>query len=333
METQNCRDVWVFAEQRDGKLLEVGLELLGLGRRIADKLRGELAAVLFGHDVEHLVDEVVVCGSDKVYLADSPALGVYRSDAYSMVMGGLIKEYKPEVLLIGATSIGVDLAATVAARVETGLSAHCTEFDVNEKGQLVAIVPAFGGVWASIICPEHRPQMATVSPGIMKMPDKRIGHKAPTIRANVEINEEKVRTKVVEVLSKEQQPSSLENAETVVVGGYGMGSKENWKMVEELAAVLGGSVGATRPACDEGWASLEEQMIGQSGRTVHPALYIGIGVSGFMHHLVGIKDSKVVVAINNDPNAPITKASDYVIIDDFRNIVPALIEECKKALE
>ncbi|MFC2070022.1 electron transfer flavoprotein subunit alpha/FixB family protein [Chloroflexota bacterium] len=324
------KGVWIFTEQRDGQLLDVGLELLGAGRQIADKLGQELSAVLLGNNVAGLADELAACGADKVYLADSPVLEVYRSDAYALVLDDMVNRYKPEILLIGGTTIGMDLAPTVAAKVDTGLSAHCVGLDVDDDGYLRSQIPAFGGsIMASIACPNHRPQMATVPPGFMKKAEK-TDKKAVVEKVEVGITEKDVRTKVLKVLREESETKPIDQAETIVAGGYGVGSKENWKMLEELASALGASVGATRPACDEGWAVQEEQMIGQSGKTIHSKLYIGAGISGVIHHLIGIQDSKVIVAINRDADAPIMKAADYAIVADYKDIVPALIEEFKK---
>ncbi|MFC1900424.1 electron transfer flavoprotein subunit alpha/FixB family protein [Chloroflexota bacterium] len=324
------KGVLVFGEQREGKLLDAGLEMLGAGRELADKLGQELSAVLLGNNVAALADELGAYGADKVYLADAAVLAVYTSDAYSLVLESLINEYKPAIFLVGGTSIGMDLAPTVAAKVNTGLSAHCVGLDVDEDGCMRSQVPAFGGsVMASIACPNHRPQMATVPPGFMKKPEK-TNKKAVIEKIDVKIAEKDVRTKVLEVFSEEPEALPLEQAETIIAGGYGIGSKENWKVLEELASLLGGSVGATRPACDEGWAVQEEQMIGQSGKTVHPKLYMGAGISGVIHHLIGIQDSGKIVAINRDENAPIMKAADYAIVADYKDIVPAIIEEYKK---
>lgn len=334
MDIEEYKGIWVFAEQRNGKLCEVALELLGSGRLMADKLATELSAVLLGNDIAHLVDELGAYGADKVYLLDSPILEDYRNDPYALLTKDLINQYKPAILLIGATTIGMDLAPRLAAKVCTGLSAHCTGLDINESGQLVATVPAFGGsVMASIICPDRRPQMATVRPGFMKKIERDARHKALVEMVEVSLSEESIRTKVIEIFREEPKSLPIECAETVVAGGYGIGSKENWVMIEELADVLHASVGATRPAADEGWASLEEQMIGQSGKTVQPNLYIGIGISGVIHHLIGIKDSKVIVAVNSDPNAPILKAADYGIVADFRDILPHLTRGFKEALK
>jgi len=334
MQIEAYKGVWVFAEQRDGKLHDVGLELLGAGRKLADKLGQELAAVLLGDNIAPLADELAAYGADKVYVAESPVLEVYRTEAYSLVLEPMINQYKPGIFLIGGTALGMDLAPRVAAKVNTGLSAHCVELDVEEDGCLDASVPAFGGsVMATITCAKHRPQMATVPAGFMQKLEKKAGSKAKVENVKVEITEDQVRTKVIEVFREEPKTKPIDQADTVVCGGFGIGSKENWKMVEELAAALGGSVGATRPACDEGWAVQEEQMVGQSGKTIHAKLYIGAGISGVIHHLIGIKDCKVIVAINNDPKAPIMNAADYAIVADYHEVVPALIEEFKKVTQ
>lgn len=331
MNIKDYKGVWVFAEQRDGKLLDAGIEILGAGRKLADKAGRELAAVVLGHNVGALADQLAAYGADRVYVADSPLLKHYTNDAYSLVLASMIDRYKPEILLIGGTSLGMDLAPRVAAKVNTGLSAHAVDLDMDKDGCLLASVPAFGGsIMASISCARHRPQMATVPPGFLKKPEKNPARKAQVEKVTVQLRPDQVRTKVVEVFREESKARPLGDAEIVVAGGFGIGNKENWKKLEELAGVLGASVGATRPACDEGWADLENQMIGQSGKTIHPKLYIGVGISGALHHLIGIKDSKVIVAINDDAKAPIVSASDYVMLGDHRELVPALIAELKK---
>ena len=329
---QEHQGVWILAEQRGGNLSEVSLELLGIGQRIAHKANDELAAVLMGHKVESLVSQLVEYGAKKVYVTDDPLLEVYRSDAYAILMQRLIAQYKPSILLIGATNIGADLAPRVAAKVDTGLSAHCIAFDLDDRGQLVGQVPGFGGsVVASVICPNHRPQMATVRPGFFPRPQRQIGAKADIIRVPIELSPEDLRIKVVAVSEEEEnEATSIGSADSLVVGGYGVGSKENWELVEELARALGAQVGATRPACDEGWANLESQMIGQSGRVVRPKLYVGVGISGAIHHTIGIKDSRVIVAINKNPEAPIFQIADYGIVGDLCQVVPCLIAEIRK---
>jgi electron transfer flavoprotein alpha subunit len=331
MQIGDYKGVWVYTEQRNGKLLDVGLELLGAGRQLADSLGEELCAVLLGDNVESLAAELAAYGAEKVYLASAPILKQYTNDAYSLVLEDMINKYKPSIFLLGGTAIGMDLAPRVAAKVGTGLSAHSVSLNIDSERCLRAGVPAFGGSWvASIACPNHRPQMATIPAGFTKKIEKKGVHKANIEKVEVKVKEAQVRTKVLGVYTDEPKSKPISQAETVICGGYGIGSKENWKMIDKLASVLRASVGATRPACDEGWAVLEEQMVGQSGKTVRPNLYIGAGISGAIHHLVGIKDSKKIVAINTDPNAPILKSADYAIVGDFREIIPALIEELKK---
>ncbi len=325
------KGVWTFAEQRNGKLLDVSLEMLGAGRKVADKLGCELSAVLIGNNVFGLADELAAYGADKVLLAESPVLEVFRTDAYATVMADLINTKKPEILLIGGTTLGMDLAPTVAAKVDTGLSAHAVGVDVDENGCLRSQIPAFGGsILASIACPNHRPQMTTVPPGFIKKNEK-TNKQAVVEKVPVTITEDKVRTKVLNIVTEELEAKPIEEAEIIVAGGFGVGNKENWKLIEDLAEVLGASIGATRPACDEGWAVQERQMIGQSGRTIHSNLYIGAGISGVIHHLIGIQDSKVIVAINNNPAADIMKAADYAVVGDLKEIIPALVTELKKA--
>jgi electron transfer flavoprotein alpha subunit len=331
MMTETYSGIWVYAEQRNGKLLDSGPELLGEARKIADKRGQELAAVVLGHNIANLAGELAEYGADKVYVADSPVLENYLCEAYAPVLEEMIRQYNPEVFVIAGSTLGMDLAPRVAAKVNTGLAAHAVGLDVDDNGCLKAFVPSFGGsIMASITCAVHRPQMATIPPGFLKKPEKQEGKKAEVVNVEVKILQKDLHTKVLQVMREESRVKPLESAEVVVAGGYGVGSKENWKMVEDLAASLGGSIGATRPACDEGWAVQDEQMIGQSGKTVHPNLYIGIGVSGIIHHLIGIQDSKKIVAINRDKDAPIMKAADYAIVADYKEVVPALIEEFKK---
>ncbi|MBN2239310.1 MAG: electron transfer flavoprotein subunit alpha/FixB family protein [Dehalococcoidales bacterium] len=329
--TDTYSGIWVYAEQRNGKLLDSGPELLGEARKIADKRGQELAAVVLGSNIAGLADELAAYGADKVYVADAPILENYLCEAYAPVLEDMIKQYKPEVFVIGGSNIGMDLAPSVAAKVTTGVAAHAVGLDVDDNGCLKAFVPSFGGsIMASITCATHRPQMATIPPGFLKKPEKQEGKKAEVVKVEVKVNPNELRTKVLEVKTETSATKPLEAAETVVAGGYGIGSKENWKILDDLAEVLNASVGATRPACDEGWAVQDTQMIGQSGKTVHPELYIGVGISGVIHHLIGIQDSKKIVAINRDAEAPIMKAADYAIVADYKDVVPALIEEFKK---
>ena len=333
MKVDYRESVWIFAEQRHGRLMDPSLEILGGGRKIADKLETKLAAVLFGHDVENLAKELIAYGADRVYVADSGLPSFYQSEAYSTTLADLIRQHNPEILLFSATAVGRDLAPRVAAKVKTGLTADCVKLDVNEQRQLLQIVPAFGGnVMATVVCPKHKPQMATVRPGVMKSLDRDESRHGEITQVSTSLKEEDMKIKIVEVAVEKPKVLPIEGADVVVAGGWGVGSAENWKLIEELAEALGGAVGATRPAVDEEWA-LEDQMIGVGGKTVRPKLYIGAGVSGALQHTVGIQDSKVIVAINKDPNAPIFKAADFGIIGDLREIIPCLVKEIKKRYE
>lgn len=325
--------VWVFAEQRHAKLMGSSLEILGGGRKIADKLKTILAAVLFGHNVKNLAKELVAYGADKVYVADNSLLSYYQSEAYSAMLADLINQHYPEILLLSATVIGRDLAPRVAAKVGAGLTADCLELDVNEQRQLLQIVPAFGGnVMATVVCPKHKPQMATVRPGVMKSSDRNESRHGEIVKVITTLKEEDMKIKIVEVVTEKPKVLPIEGADVVVAGGWGVGSTENWKLIEDLAEALGGAIGATRPAVDEKWA-LEDQMIGVGGKTVRPKLYIAAGISGALQHTVGIQDTKVIVAINKDPNAPIFKGADFGIIGDLREIIPCLVREIKKLYE
>jgi len=320
------KGVWVFAEQRNGELHEVSLELLAKAQEIAHQANSSVTAVLIGHNVRPLAQTLINYGADSVLVADDPGLGYYQVLAYTFVMEHLVNSYQPEVLLLGATAMGVELAPRVAARMRTGLSAHCIDLKLDSKGQLLQVVPGWeGGVIATITCPDHRPQMATVMPGAMKSltPSQREGQ---IIEVDLDLPESSPDPKVLEVKIEEPQEAPLEKADVVVAGGFGIGNKDDWKTIEDLAATLGGAVGATRPAIDEGWAE-ESQMIGQSGKTVRPTLYIGIGISGVMHHVVGMDQSKTIVSINTDPSADITEVSDVIVVEDFRKVIPKLIRE------
>jgi electron transfer flavoprotein alpha subunit len=321
---------WVFAEQINGKIADVGRELLGKARQLADEKGVHTAAVVIGDFEESQVKDLISYGADKVYLLSHPNLKLYSSLTYTRLLEELVNRERPEAFLFGAGPLGADLAPRVAARLNTGLSAHCVDLRLNKEGGLDQVVPGFGGsLMATIVCPNHRPQMATVMPGAMKMPEPQerdgevvvvdMGDVAPSC------------PEIVEFKPKERSAVALDGADVVIAGGWGMGSKDNWELLEELAGVLGGAVGATRPAIDEGWAP-EEVMIGQSGKTVHPKLYIGAGVSGVMHHVVGIQDADVIVAINKDPKAQIFEVCDFGIVGDATKVLPVLISELRERL-
>jgi len=321
--------IWVFAEQRQGQLAEVGLELLGKAVELAHPAGWKVASVLVNHPLGNgLCEQLSSFGADEVLIADHPLLGSYCSQAYAKVLENSIRKYNPEVFLLGATAMGSDLGARLAARLRTGLSAHCVGLELSAEKKLLAIVPGWGGnVLAKVYSPQTTPQMATVMPGVFDMPKEK-NRTGRIIPLDVDLKPEDVTYQILEIERKAVWEQSLEKAEVVIVGGWGIGSKDDWQWVEALASVLKGAVGATRPPVDEGWAK-GHQMIGQSGRTVHPKLYIGIGISGEMHHMVGIKGAEIMVAINQDPQAPIFEQCDLGLVGDFKEIIPLLIKAIK----
>ncbi|MHB9074982.1 MAG: electron transfer flavoprotein subunit alpha/FixB family protein [Desulfobaccales bacterium] len=323
--------IWVFIEQRGGVLHDVGLELLGKARELAAASGSTVTALLLGADVAPLTDRIIAHGADTVLLAEHSGLEPYRLLPYTAVLAKACREHQPSILLFGATSLGVELAPRLAARLNTGLSAHCIDLQLDADGNLLQMVPGWGGgVVATIRCPQHRPQMATVMPGVMeKIPPSPRPGRIINLAVGNELDDSG--PKVLEVQGEESQALPLEGAEVVVAGGWGLGGPDGWEMVEELAGLLGGAVGATRPPVDEGWAR-DEQMIGQSGKTVRPRLYIGVGISGMSHHVVGMDGSELVVAINSDPKAPLFELADICIVGDFREIIPPLLKEIRHRL-
>ncbi|MDO9515921.1 MAG: electron transfer flavoprotein subunit alpha/FixB family protein [Syntrophales bacterium] len=327
-ETQSECKLWVFVEQRKGKPAEVGIELLGKALNLAEDIGWKVGAVLLGHQVEKLADEILSYGVHEVIVADASGLAEYHNLAYVKVLERAIREHEPEVFLLGATTMGTDLGPRLAARLRTGLSAHCIDLELNDTGELLAVIPWSGGnSLGRISCPRTRPQMATINPGIFDMPPPGTV-RGRIIYINGAVDQSDFGYRIVETHHQEAKPGDLETAEVIVVGGYGVGREENWHHIEDLAAMLHGAVGATRPPVDEGWAE-GNQMVGQSGRTVYPRLYIGIGISGHMHHLVGIKKADLMVAINQDPNAAIFAHCDLGLVGDLKDIVPSLIESLK----
>lgn len=320
------RGVWVFAEQRGGELLNIAFELVGEGRKIADELGTELTAVLLGNDIDGQAEELIRYGADKVLYADSPLLDVYTTDAYTKVMYELIKEHKPEIMLIGATNIGRDLGPRISARVHTGLVADCTKLAIDlENRRILQTRPAFGGnLMATIVCPDHRPQMATVRPGVMEKGEYDENRKGEIVKFAPELKEEDILAKVIKVVKEEKTTVDLVASDIIVSGGRGIG-EDGFKLVEALADKLGGVVGSSRAAVDSGWINHDHQ-VGQTGKTVRPTLYIACGISGAIQHLAGMQDSKTIIAINKDPDAPIFKIADYGIIGDVNDILPELTE-------
>lgn len=321
------RGVWVFAEQRDKELLNVAIELVGEGRKIADELKVPLTAVLLGKDIDNLAEKLVKYGADEVLYADHQLLNVYTTDGYTKVIYDLIKERKPEIMLIGATNIGRDLGPRISARVHTGLTADCTKLDIDlENRRLLQTRPAFGGnLMATIICPDHRPQMSTVRPGVMEKAKYNESRKGNIVKFIPELKDEDIRAKVMEVVKGGKAEVQLEDSKIIVSGGRGLGNPEGFKLIQDLAKKFGGVVGASRATVDAGWIDQGHQ-VGQTGKTVRPSLYIACGISGAIQHLAGMQESKVIVAINKDKDAPIFKVADYGIIGDVYEILPLLIE-------
>lgn len=321
--------IWVFAEQRDGRLKSVDFELLAKGRELADTLNTELSAVCFGHNVSE-IDRLFAYGADKVYLIDNLALSTNQEDIYVSELTRLVQEHKPEILLAGATSLGRSFIPRVAAILQTGLSADCTGLDIDpEKRWLLQTKPAFGGnIMATIICPARRPQMATVRPRVFKINPPDNNHQGQIIRVDFKKEMVTSRTKLLSFVEDITEKVKLEDAGIIVAGGRGLGKPGNFRLIEELGKVLGAAIGATRPPVDEGWITYSHQ-IGQTGKTVGPKLYIACGISGAIQHLAGISTSEIIVAINNDPSAPIFEVATYGIVGDLFQVLPMLIQKLK----
>jgi len=321
--------VWVFVEQRHGHVAEVGLELVGKAMELAGLLEWKVAALLVGHQLGEITERVLSYGVDEVLVADDPLLAEYCNEPYVKAIEAAVRAWQPEALLLGATAMGTDLAPRLAARLRTGLSAHCIDLKITPDGQLLSAVPGWGGsVLAQISCPRTKPQCATVMPGVFSVPEPG-GNRGRVVPIEIQLQPQDVTYRVVEVKREEAPKGGLETAEVVIAGGWGVGTKADWSMVEDLAAALNAAVGATRPPVDEGWAH-EKQMIGQSGTTVRPKLYIGVGISGHMHHLVGIKKPELMVAINTDPNAAIFDHCDIGLVGDLREVLPELVKTIRE---
>lgn len=322
------RGVWVFAEQRYGKVAGVALELLGIGRKLADDRSVELSAVLFG-STESEAMELIKWGADRVYHCQDPIFDRFNDEPYCQLLSLLIAEHKPEIVLAGATPIGRSFFPRVAARLRTGLTADCTSLSIDkETGNLLQVRPAFGGnIMATIVCPNTRPQMATVRPRVMKKGEYREDREGKIIR--VEAKELHSRTRVIESVKEVSEVSAnLQEAEVIVSGGRGLGDQKGFKLLEELADLLGGAVGASRAAVDEGWIPYSHQ-VGQTGKTVCPKIYVACGISGAVQHLVGMQSSDIIIAINKNPEAPIFNVANYGIVGDVYEVLPLLIKKLR----
>jgi electron transfer flavoprotein alpha subunit len=324
-------NVLVFAEQREGKFRKVALEAVSEGKRLADKLGGELNAVVIGSGVEGIAGSLGAYGAAKVYVVDDPALENYTSDGFAKALCRIVKDTEPSILLMGCTSTGRDLGPKVAARMATGLAADCTALDVKD-GKLVATRPMYAGkVLAEVVCPDSTPQIVSVRPNVFSVAEPDESLSAETVKVDAEMSPDELRTRVKEVIRAAGATIDLTEAQIIVSGGRGMGGAEKFNILEELAEALGGAVGASRSAVDAGWRDHQFQ-VGQTGKTVSPVLYIACGISGAIQHMAGMKTSKVIVAVNKDPEAPIFKVADYGIVADLFDVVPILTEEAKKLL-
>ncbi len=338
---EEYKGVYVFAQQVDNEISGIALELLGKGKELAAKLETEVTAVLIGHNVKSLADKLAEYGADKVILVDDPELEVYRTEPYAHALASVINEFKPDIMLVGATAIGRDLGPTVSARVATGLTADCTVLEIGDfplvalpnqeqkHNQLLMTRPAFGGnTIATIACPDNRPQMATVRPGVMQKIEPIVGAKANIIEFNPGFTPNNKYVTIKEVVKAVSDTVDIMDAKILVSGGRGVGSAENFAILQDLADVLGGTVSCSRAVVDSGWKPRDLQ-VGQTGKTVRPQIYFAIGISGAIQHVAGMEESDLIVAINKDEDAPIFDVADYGIVGDLNKIVPALTAALK----
>ena len=337
------KGVFVFAQQVDNVISNIAYELIGKGKELAKDLGVEVTAVLVGSDVKGLADQLAEYGADKVIVVDDPELKEYRTEPYTHAIASVIKEYKPEIFLIGATAIGRDLGPRVCARIHTGLTADCTKLDIGDfpmnpvpgretkHNQLLMTRPAFGGnTIATIACPDFRPQMATVRPGVMQKAPKEAGKKAVVTEFNPGFTKNNKYVDILEVVKAVSNTVDIMDAKILVSGGRGVGSPENFKILDDLAEAIGGTVSCSRAVVDAGWKPKDLQ-VGQTGKTVRPNVYFAIGISGAIQHLAGMEESDIIVAINKDESAPIFDVADYGVVGDLNKIVPMLTEKIKEA--
>lgn len=319
--------VWVFAEQRKGSLMGVAIELLGEGKKLAKEIGTELCAIVCGSNINPLVRELFSYGADKVYVADNPELENYTTDAYTKVIYDAIESYKPEIVLLGATHIGRDLGPCLAVKCNTGLTADCTKLEIDpETKGIKQTRPAFGGnLMATIICPNHRPQMSTVRPGVMEKAEFDSSQTGEVVNLNVVLKEEDLRIKVLDIIKNIEDAVSLTDAEIIVAGGMGLGKADGFELLKKLADKLGGTIAASRACVDAGWIDHSYQ-VGQTGTTVKPKIYFACGISGAIQHIAGMQDSDYIVAINKNESAPIFEITDYGMVGDLYDIIPTIIE-------
>ena len=346
MALEEYKGVFVFAQQVDNVLDGVAFELLGKGKDLAKDLGTDVTAVLIGSNVKGLADQLAEYGADRVIVVDDPELKDYRTEPYAHALASVINEYKPEIMLVGATAIGRDLGPTVSARVKTGLTADCTSLEIGnfplvaapgkeaeqKHNQLLMTRPAFGGnTIATIACPDNRPQMATVRPGVMQKIAPIAGAKANVVEFNPGFTPNNRYVEILNIVKAVKSTANIMEAKILVSGGRGVGSKENFKLLEDLAEVLGGTVSCSRAVVENGWLPVDLQ-VGQTGKTVRPQIYFAIGISGAIQHVAGMEDSDLIIAINKDEDAPIFDVADYGLVGDLNKIVPALTAALKAEL-
>ncbi|MCC8096965.1 MAG: electron transfer flavoprotein subunit alpha/FixB family protein [Eubacterium sp.] len=335
MVLEDYKGVFIYAQQVDNKVDNIAYELIGKGKELASVLGTDVTAVLVGDNVKGLADDLAEYGADRVIVVEDPELKEYRTEPYTHAVASVINEFKPEIMLVGATAIGRDLGPRVSARVATGLTADCTFLEIGDfrgkANQLLMTRPAFGGnTIATIACPDNRPQMATVRPGVMQKLERVPGRKAEVVEYKTEFIPDNKYVEILDIVKEVSNAADIMDAKILVSGGRGMGNAENFKMLEELADALGGMVSCSRAVVDAGWMPKAMQ-VGQTGKTVRPNLYIACGISGAIQHLAGMEESDVIIAINKDETAPIFDVADYGIVGDVKKIVPKLTEAIKNA--
>lgn len=338
---EQYKGVFIYAQQVDGEISPIAYELLGKAKDLAADLDTQVTAVLLGSNIKGLADSLAEYGADRVIVVDDPVLETYRTEPYAQALTAVINEYKPEIMLVGATAIGRDLGPRVSARVGTGLTADCTKLEIGDfplnplpnkeqkHNQLLMTRPAFGGnTIATIACPDNRPQMATVRPGVMQKIDPVKGAKAEVVEFNPELKENNCYVEILDIVKEVAEVADIQQAKILVSGGRGVGSKENFKILQDLADALGGTVSCSRAVVDNGWMPKDLQ-VGQTGKTVRPNVYFAIGISGAIQHTAGMEESDIIIAINKDESAPIFDVADYGIVGDLNKIVPLITEAVK----
>ena len=344
MGLEEYKGVYIYAQQVDNKLSDIAFELVGKAKELAADLNTEVTAVLLGSNVKALATELGEYGADKVIVVDNPALETYRTEPYAQALVSVINEYKPEIMLVGATAIGRDLGPTVSARVKTGLTADCTKLEIGDfpinampgqeqkHNQLLMTRPAFGGnTIATIACPDNRPQMATVRPGVMQKLPKEAGRAAEVIEFNPTLEENNRYVEIMDIVKAVGNVENIMDAKVLVSGGRGVGSAENFEMLRDLASCFkGGMVSCSRAAVENGWLAQDYQ-VGQTGKTVRPQIYFAIGISGAIQHVAGMEEADLIIAINKDEDAPIFDVADYGLVGDLKKIVPQLTAALKEA--